>query len=238
VRGAATRVLFLRFAFIGLSHGSVNTDSPAVFVNVLMVSKTKAAAIALAWTLAAPAAAVDPGWYGFGSFTRTSFEVETPGGAKASFSGGDDKDNGTKLGAGYMFTRWFGVEAGWVDFGKAKPGVAAVGLSAERDGEVRANGPFFAGVLALPVSERLSAFGKLGIVDARVNAQPDAGIIAGFLDAAADRRPMVGIGGAWQLNRNWAIQTEYEKYSRTGDGARPRDVKVDMVSIGMLFRFG
>jgi len=204
-----------------------------------MSTKTQALAMALASALSAPAGAVDPGWYGFGSFTRTSFEVETPGGAKASFSGGDDKDNGTKLGAGYMFTRYFGVEAGWVDFGKAKPGVAAaVGFSSERDGEVRANGPFFAGVLALPLSERLSAFGKLGIVDARVNTQPDSGIISGFLDAAAERRPMVGIGGAWRLSRSWAIQTEYEKYSRVGDNARPGDVKVDTVSIGMLFRFG
>src|SRR4051812_18493936 len=121
-----------------------------------MISRTNAAVMALASALSLPAAA-DSGWYGFGAFGRSSFEIEG-GGAGAALAGGDDKDNGARLGAGYMFTRNFGVEAGWVDFGKAKRGGALPGLSTAREGEVRANGPFLAGIASVPLSERFSAF--------------------------------------------------------------------------------
>jgi OmpA-OmpF porin, OOP family len=201
------------------------------------VSKTKAAAIALAWALSLPAAA-DGGFYGFGAFGRTSFEIEG-GGPGGSLSGGDDKDNGARLGAGYMFTQNFGVEAGWVDFGKAKRGGAVPGLSATREGEVRANGPFLAGVASFPVSGRFSAFGKLGFVDARLDATADSDAgMAAFFESTAEWRPMIGIGGAYQINRNWAVQTEYGKFSKLGDKVRTGEVRVDMISIGMVYRLG
>jgi len=199
-----------------------------------MVSKTKAAVVALASALSLPATAADPGWYGFGAFGRSSFEVE--GGAGASLGGGDDKDNGAKLGAGYMFSGNFGVEAGWVDFGKAKRGGALPGLSTARDGEVRANGPFLAGVASVPVSGRFSAFGKVGVINARIDASADSDMAASMENA--EWRPMVGIGAAYQVSRNWAIQTEYGTYSKTGDRDRTGEVKVAMVSVGMVFRLG
>jgi OOP family OmpA-OmpF porin len=198
-----------------------------------MISSTNAAVMALASALSLPAAA-DPGWYGFGAFGRSSFEIE--GGAGAALAGGDDKDNGSRLGAGYMFTRNFGVEAGWVDFGKAKRGGALPGLSTAREGEVRANGPFFAGVASVPLSERFSAFGKLGVIDARIDASGDSDMTS-FMETA-EWRPLVGIGGAYQVSRNWAIQTEYGKYSKTGDKDRTGEVRVSMISIGMLYRLG
>jgi OmpA-OmpF porin, OOP family len=201
------------------------------------VSAQRAVAIALASALSLPAAA-EPGWYGFGAFGRSSFESEGSG-AEGALAGGDDKDNGARLGAGYMFNGSFGVEAGWVDFGKAKRGGAVPGLSSTRDGEVRANGPFFAGIASLPLSARFSAFGKLGVIDARIDpsANADAGIM-GFFENTADWRPMFGIGGAYQIGRNWAIHTEYGKFSKIGDRDRSAEVKVDMISIGMTFRLG
>jgi hypothetical protein len=200
-------------------------------VSGTVVSRSKAAVIALASVLSLPAAA-DPGWYGFGAFARTSFEFE--GGGAQALSGGDDKDNGARLGAGYMFTPNFGLEAGWVDFGKAKRGGAVPGLSSSREGEVRATGPFFAGVASLPLSRRFSAFGKLGIIDARLDtsADPDAGM-ASFLDGTAEWKPLVGIGAAYEITPTWAIQTEYGKFSKVAG-----DNRAGMVRVGMLFRIG
>ncbi len=199
------------------------------------VSTTKAAAIVivLASVLPAPAGAVDARWYGFGSFVRSSFDAE----GSSPLAGGDDKDNGARVGAGYMFTERVGVEAGWLDFGKAKRGGAVPGLSSTREGEVRANGPFLAGVASLPLGTHLSAFGKVGIIDARIAPSPDADAgIAGFFEAAGDWRPMVGIGGTWRAGRNWALQTEYGQFRRLGD--RANEIKVSTLSVGMLFRLG
>jgi OmpA-OmpF porin, OOP family len=201
------------------------------------VRATAAAAIVLASALSVPAAA-QSGWYGFGSFGRSSFDEEG-GGAQPALSGGDDKDNGARLGAGYMFTGRVGLEAGWIDFGKAKRGGAVPGLSSTRQGDVRANGPFLAGVASLPLTGRLSAFGKFGVIDARIDPSPesDAGI-TGFFESTADWRPMIGIGGAWQITRDWALQTEYGKFSKIGDRERASEIKVSMLSVGMVFRLG
>lgn len=198
------------------------------------MSTTKAAAIILASVLSAPAAAADAGWYGFGSFARSSFDSE---GASSPLAGGDDKDNGARVGAGYMFTARVGVEAGWIDFGKAKRGGAVPGLSSTREGDVRANGPFLAGVASLPLGARLSAFGKVGVIDARIDPSPDmdAGI-AGFFESTSDWRPMVGVGGTWRVTRNWALQTEYGQFTKLVD--RANEIKISTLSVGMLFRLG
>jgi OmpA-OmpF porin, OOP family len=200
-----------------------------------VVLGSRAVAVVLASALSLPAAA-ESGLYGFGAFGRTSFEAE--GGAGA-LSGGDDKDNGARLGAGYMFSDSLGVEAGWVDFGKVKRGGAVPGLSATREGDVRANGPFVAGVASISVTPRLSAFGKLGVVDARIEASADSDAgIAGFFESTADWRPMVGIGGAWRISRSWAIQTEYGRFSKVADRDRAGETRVAMFSIGMVYRLG
>jgi len=196
------------------------------------VQATRATVFALACALAQPAAA-EPGWYGFGSFARSSFDSD----ASSPLAGGDDKDNGARVGAGYMFTESVGVEAGWVDFGKAKRGGAVPGLSSTRDGDVRANGPFLAGIASVALSTRLSAFGKLGVIDARIAPSPDADAgIAGFFDSSGDWRPMFGVGGTWRLTRNWALQTEYGQFSKLID--RANEVKVSTLSVGMLLRLG
>jgi hypothetical protein len=199
------------------------------------VSGYRAVVIALASALSLPAAA-EPGWYGFGAFGRSAFESSGGGPALA---GGDDKDNGSRLGAGYMFTGSLGIEAGWVDFGKAKRGGAVPGLSPTREGEVRANGPFLAGIASIPLSARFSAFGKVGVIDARIDSSPDndAGI-TGFFENTADWRPMIGIGGAFQISRDWAVQTEYGKFSKLGDKDRSGEVKVSMLSVGVVLRLG
>ena len=195
--------------------------------------KATAIVIVLTSVLPAPAAAVDTGWYGFGSFARSSFGAD----ASSPLAGGDDKDNGARVGAGYMFTESVGVEAGWTDFGKAKRGGAVPGLSSTRDGDVRANGPFLAGVASVALGTHLSAFGKLGVIDARVDPSPnaDAGI-AGFFESSGDWRPMLGVGGTWRLTRNWALQTEYGQFSKLID--RANEIKVSTLSVGMLFRLG
>jgi OmpA-OmpF porin, OOP family len=200
------------------------------------VQASRAAAVVLACAVSLPAAA-ESGWYGFGSFTRSSFETES--GAQSALSGGDDKDNGARVGAGYMFTERIGVEAGWIDFGKAKRGGAVPGLSPTREGEVRANGPFLAGVASLPLTGRLSAFGKLGVIDARIDPSPDVDAgIAGFFESTADWRPMLGVGGTWQITRSWALQTEYGKFRKVLDRDPAGEVKVSMLSVGMVFRLG
>ena len=199
------------------------------------MSRTLAVMMTLAWALSTPTAA-DTGWYGFGAFGRTSFDGD--GGGAGALSGGDDKDNGAKVGAGFMFTRYFGVEAGWVDFGKATRGGAVPGLSSGREGEVRANGPFVTGVASIRMGRRFSAFGKLGVIDARLSASDSDSGMTAMLDGTADWRPLVGVGAAYRISEAWAIQTEYGKFNKIGDKDRPGDVRVDMISVGMVFRLG
>jgi OOP family OmpA-OmpF porin len=133
-----------------------------------MVLRKKIAAVLLASAFSVPAVAADIGWYGLGSLGMTSWKLDKDFEDTTSGSDGkwDKSDIGWKLGAGAMFNRNFGVEAGYVDLGKAKfTGSGAFsGLSLS----AKASGIFIAGIGAFPVNNQLSIFGKLGLINANV----------------------------------------------------------------------
>jgi len=66
--------------------------------------------------ISAPASAQqsDAGWYIGGSYGMTSFDIDTTGIASPSL---DDSDSGFKIFGGFQFTKHWGMEFGYVDFG-------------------------------------------------------------------------------------------------------------------------
>lgn len=105
----------------------------------------------------------------------------------------DETDSAWKLYGGMMMTENFGFEAGWSDLGDASSG----GVDTETEAL------YAAGVVAVPLAESLSIYGKLGIAfwDQDINSNSYDG-----------EDLMYGIGGKYNLTDQFHVRLEWEQY--------------------------
>jgi OOP family OmpA-OmpF porin len=157
----------------------------------------------------------------------------------------DTKDTGYKLFGGYMFTRNLGVEAGWVDLGKVKAtadlmiappveDVASIVVSGA--GELKASGPFLAGIAVAPIGSG-SVFGKVGLANLKSELSVTAG---GVTDSTSTRHTDVfyGVGAGYNFTKNLAVRAEWERFRiKYSDGVEEFKDNVDLLSVGVVYRF-
>jgi outer membrane immunogenic protein len=140
----------------------------------------------------------------------------------------DEDDLGYKLFAGYnwQFTILsFGVEAGYVNFGKPSGDVPGVGVL-----EVETTGLNAFGVLGVQLGP-IGVFGKYGVMswdaDATLDGIPDGGSLDGS-------EPMYGVGAKIDIG-SLGVRLEYEAIDLDADGVSESDV--NMISLGLTWTF-
>lgn len=153
----------------------------------------------------------DVGWYVGGSYGMTTYDL---GGVPAGVTI-DDSDTGFKIFGGYQFTKNWGAEAGYVDFGSATASGAV-------SGDVGITAFTFAGTGTLPLNESFALVGKLGL------AMWDASGSASSGDNGTDLYYSVGM--RYNFNRNLGLVADYELVDTEND-------KVNMISVGLRYKF-
>ena len=172
-----------------------------------MYKNTLVSLIALTFaTLTLPSHA-DGNWYAGGALSQTF--IDEPG--------IDDDDTGGKIFGGYRFNDYFAIEGSFYDFGEMNEG----------GNQLELDGVGLAAVGSIPVSERFSLFGKLGVHawDAEIS-----GAIASRFSDDSDTDAFYGIGVEYALTDRWDIRGELERYEVD-------DVDLDVASIGISFNF-
>jgi OOP family OmpA-OmpF porin len=174
--------------------------------------------------VSAPAVAQqsDAGWYIGGAYGMTSFSVDTTGITNPSV---DESDTGFKIYGGFQFNKYLGAEVGYVDLGKA--GVSGSVLGVPFTGDAGATAWTFAGVGTLPLNESFALFGKVGLANWKVNASASG--FGSTDDSGTDA--FFGIGGRYNLNKNWGLVLEYEQYT-AGDWG-----DASFTSLGVRYKF-
>lgn len=193
----------------------------------------------IAASLAPAANAADAGFYAGVSagYSKVDFDVAaynsalTNAGAVGVSTNSDDSDTGFKVFAGYQFNPYLGIEAGYTDSGEVSLNSTFVGGAAT----IKAEGTGWQGsvVGTLPISNSISAFGKVGFfawdLDATIAATGPGGTASG--SASTDGTDHVlGAGLNWKLNNTTGIRAEWERY-------RYDDTDNDFFSVGVSFRF-
>ena len=142
----------------------------------------------------------------------------------------DDTDTAYKIFGGYQFDDNWGLELGYVDFGKAK---ADAGTTT---GEAKVNGFTLAGTGTLPINEMFSVFGKLGFIryDLKVS-----GASPGITFSADDKRStlMYGFGGQYNVTDQIGIRAEWELFKNVGDSSTTGQSDIDLLSASIVFKF-
>ncbi len=170
---------------------------------------------ALTLLLSANLASADEGFSVGASVTRASIEAM---GLGQTVNGDAD---GSRIFGSYMFTRRFGIEAGYSDFGRPDDNTIAPNV------EVESNSYDLYAVGVQPVTDKLDLFGKLGLVrsDTEIEESETSEVSSSSTDLA------LGFGAEYNLSERFAIRGEFEWIDSDNSGA------VRMVSLGGVFRF-
>lgn len=187
-------------------------------------------AIAAPAVIAADMAADDAGWYAGLSAGRADFDVSC---SSIGFSSCNDEDTGWKVYGGYQFTKNWGVEFGYVDFGELD-GKGTIGgvlrkIPAETDGWT------LSGVGTLLFTDRFSGFAKLGIIRADVEEKK---IVGGVLVSDDDRSTewTAGLGVKYDFINNISLRAEWERFNNVSDSSAGKD-DINLLTIGVVFKF-
>lgn len=197
--------------------------------------------------MAAPFAMADnPGWFGGLSLGQTNATIDDARitndllsrGLRAGPIHNDDRDQGYKLFGGYQYNRYFSVEAGYFDlgrFGYSTTTTPAGTLS----GNIRLKGLNLDAVGTLPITDKFSAFGRLGLAYAQAD---DSFVGTGAVNvrnpnpSGRDTNLKVGLGVQYALTDALSVRAEIERY-RIDDAVGNRG-DIDLASVGLVYRFG
>jgi OOP family OmpA-OmpF porin len=186
-------------------------------LNKKAITGVVAGAVLLAAPMASHAQAMEEkGLYLGGSVGQ----VEAEGSCPAGFSC-DLKDTGWKFFAGYRVSRHLAVEGTYLKMGEFR--ASSGGVNATVEGEswsIAAMGLF-------PVGSSFTLFGKAGIAQTDVEARAVGP--GGTAFGSGDQTELhYGFGAMYSITRNLSLRGEWE---------RLEDSEVDMISIGLQYRF-
>ncbi len=188
----------------------------------------------------------DSGWYGGANIGRSSTTIDDPritsglagAGLTTTSIANRDRDTAYKIYGGYQFNPYIGLEGGYFDLGKFgfKANTLPLGTL---DGNIRLRGFNLDAVGTLPLSEKFSALGRIGINHAQARDSftgTGAVNVANPNPSKRDTNYNFGLGVQYAFNDALGMRAEIERY-RINDAIGNRG-HVDVVSIGLVYRFG
>lgn len=205
-----------------------------------------------ATALALSASAFAGDWYVTGSIGRSSWHLDgaqtdldsslVANGLTGVSSNLKKEGTGYKVQLGYELNRYFAVEGGYVDLGKAK--YAATFTGGSDAVEFTARGWNIDAIGSIPLGQDFSLFGKAGLINAKkevsFTATGAASLSSGKV-SATNWKPTWGIGANYNVSKNVSLRGEFERFSKlghnnsTGDSTGENDV--DLWSLGMVYKF-
>lgn len=150
----------------------------------------------------------------------------------------DDRDRGFKIYGGYQVNKYFALEGGYFDLGRF--GFAATTVPAGTlNGSIKLRGLNLDVVGTLPITEKFSAFGRIGANYAQAQDNFSSTGAVQVLNPNPSERATnlkVGLGVQYAFTDAVAMRAEVERY-RINDAVGNKG-DVDLVSVGLVYKFG
>lgn len=103
-------------------------------------------------------------------------------------------ETGVSLAYGAMYDKMWGLEVGYVDFGR------------DRANDFKAESLYLAGTGTWPLNQQTALYGKLGVAVKRYKS-------TGVSDTHTTG--MAGVGAKWMFNKEWGASLEYAYYGKS-----------------------
>lgn len=183
-------------------------------------------------------------WYIGGNYGRTLESIDDGKIANTIISGGltnledEDSDRGYKLFVGYQFNDYFALETGYADLGDFGVNVARAPDAGTLKGDASYKGYNFDLVGTLPITPRLSAFGRVGALhyERDENYVGTESLATSFSREDQDTGYKFGAGLEYSFTERLSARIEAERYrikDLIGDHG-----SVNLYSAGLVYRFG
>lgn len=169
------------------------------------------------------------GLYMGGALSRGEYSASVSGATSRGDFGGS---TGARVYGGYQLTPIYGVEGGYTHFGKGSNTFTRDSDGAAGTVDVDAQAWSVAGKARMPLNDRFALHAKLGAAHRRL-ALRGAGALAATHSTVYDTRLLAGVGASWTLDRNLAVNLDYDRYGRSNASGG----KLSMLSLGVDYRF-
>jgi len=194
--------------------------------------KLKALLVSIA--LAAAPSAMAEGFYGAFDLGQAKAGGACDSVAGVVIASCSDTDTSYRFAGGYNFSKNFGVEASYADYGKTSASGTFSGVAFTSSGGATAFQ--LVGTGALPLGEQFSLTGKAGL--AAVNVDVSVTVLGITVPASASNDNFVwGIGAQFDVTPSVGIRVNYEDLGTVGDNATTSTVKLSNISAGVVFKF-
>lgn len=207
-----------------------------------MNRRTRTSLTALTLTLAfasTPARAQEAGWLVGLGFGYQKSDDNCPAAATAVVPC-DDKGTTWKIFGGYQFNKFFGLEGGYVDLGKAEASGSItdpVFGTFSGTAEFETWGVFFSAVGTLPIGQSFGIFGKVGAAytDSEATLTGTSSLLgSGTLSESDNGTDLTyGVGANFNI-QNFSIRVEWERFQNAGGDF---EADVDLISAGFSYKF-
>ena len=195
------------------------------------------------------AMADDSGWYGGVNIGQSKAKIDDPKITSSLLAAGlnttsiaeDNRDTGYKLFAGYKFNRNFALEGGYFDLGRFSflANTATTVPAGTLSGDIKLKGVNLDAVGILPFTQRFSAFGRVGLNYADTRDSFTGTGLVNVLRPNPSKREAnykFGAGLQYDFSESLGMRLEAERY-RVNDAVGNKG-DVDLVSLGLVYRFG
>ena len=173
----------------------------------------------------------DMGWYVGGALAQAEVELDCTGTTAC-----DDSDSSWKIFAGYQFNRNFAVELGYGDLGQVTASTPSIGIIPPANVAIESTVWELVAVGMLPLAERFSLFGKLGLYRADTDIEVNFVGLGSVTDSDSNTDLTFGIGVRFDVTPRLGVRLEWQRYS--GVAAADFDEgDVDVMSLGVAWRF-
>ena len=196
----------------------------------------------------APAAAEDYNWYAGAGFGRADHRLssgqlssaeELAGVTPTLISITDQTDNGSKFFGGYRFNRNIALEAGYHDLGRSRWDITASNPAGTGAGKARITSWSLSLVGSMPINDKLSVLGKIGMNRWKVESTfpINAGALVDQSFAHTSRGLLLGIGGQYDFNERLSVRAEYEWFGKVGSRDATGEADMNMYSLSGMVHF-
>lgn len=198
--------------------------------------------------LAALAFPVHAQWYVGGAVGQSEASIGTGArndqlfelGFDNASTSSDDKATAFRAFGGYRFNRYFAAELGYVDLGRyeLRSTVAPAGTL---DSSMRIRGADLSALGLLPIGDRFTLFGRVGVLGARTQSSfSSTGSVRLLGDSGNESERSSGVlygaGVMADVASNLAVRIEYTEHRKLGDDLSG-EFKARSITAGVQYRF-
>jgi opacity protein-like surface antigen len=133
---------------------------------------------------------------------------------------------GGKIFAGYEIDQNWGIEAGYTRFGRTA--FSSAQFDGTLSGSIKSDGSYAAGKYTAPLSDKVSAYGKLGVSYSERTYNSNYGA-----QGEHDTGVFAGAGLQYKLTENVSLIGEVERYGKK----KTLGAKADIFTVGLKYGF-